>query len=159
MPSGASTKPGDVVTASNGKTIQVDNTDAEGRLILADALHYASQGNPRAIVDLATLTGMWLHGHFQVHGHSHRYVATWPLSQLCGHMATLTVMWPLDLCQVYGRMATLSDMWPWSGIWPHGQCRRNVATWPLTVFFFYFLNLYFCSCLDVSSDISSDVYC
>uniref|UniRef100_A0A6A7FSI4 Cytosol aminopeptidase n=1 Tax=Hirondellea gigas TaxID=1518452 RepID=A0A6A7FSI4_9CRUS len=57
MPSGAATKPGDVVVASNGKTVQIDNTDAEGRLILADALHYASQGKPRAIVDMATLTG------------------------------------------------------------------------------------------------------
>ncbi|KAK4291003.1 hypothetical protein Pmani_036135 [Petrolisthes manimaculis] len=57
MPGNGATKPGDVVTASNGKTIQVDNTDAEGRLILADALHYASQHKPRAIIDLATLTG------------------------------------------------------------------------------------------------------
>jgi len=57
MPGGAATKPGDVVTASNGKTIQVDNTDAEGRLILADALHYASQAKPLAMLDMATLTG------------------------------------------------------------------------------------------------------
>ncbi|KAK3851450.1 hypothetical protein Pcinc_041900 [Petrolisthes cinctipes] len=57
MPGNGATKPGDVVTASNGKTIQVDNTDAEGRLILADALHYASQHKPRIIIDLATLTG------------------------------------------------------------------------------------------------------
>ncbi|XP_003972525.2 cytosol aminopeptidase [Takifugu rubripes] len=57
MPSGKATKPGDVVTAKNGKTIQVDNTDAEGRLILADALCYGHTFNPRAIVDVATLTG------------------------------------------------------------------------------------------------------
>lgn len=57
MPSGSATKPGDVVVASNGKSIQIDNTDAEGRLILADALHYASQGKPRAMLDMATLTG------------------------------------------------------------------------------------------------------
>lgn len=57
LPSGKATKPGDVFTASNGKTIQVDNTDAEGRLVLADALHYAHEFDPRAIVDLATLTG------------------------------------------------------------------------------------------------------
>ncbi|XP_071512966.1 cytosol aminopeptidase-like isoform X3 [Panulirus ornatus] len=57
MPGGTATKPGDIVVASNGKSIQVDNTDAEGRLILADALHYASQYKPRAIIDLATLTG------------------------------------------------------------------------------------------------------
>ncbi|KAJ8000433.1 hypothetical protein DPEC_G00180080 [Dallia pectoralis] len=57
MPSGKATKPGDVVTAMNGKTIQVDNTDAEGRLILADALCYAHSFNPKAIVNAATLTG------------------------------------------------------------------------------------------------------
>ncbi|XP_077380386.1 cytosol aminopeptidase isoform X2 [Festucalex cinctus] len=57
MPSGKATKPGDVVTAKNGKTIQVDNTDAEGRLILADALCYAHTFNPRAVVNVATLTG------------------------------------------------------------------------------------------------------
>ncbi|XP_008315686.1 cytosol aminopeptidase [Cynoglossus semilaevis] len=57
MPSGKATKPGDVVTAMNGKTIQVDNTDAEGRLILADALCYGHTFNPRAIVNVATLTG------------------------------------------------------------------------------------------------------
>ncbi|XP_077460611.1 cytosol aminopeptidase [Stigmatopora argus] len=57
MPSGKATKPGDVVTAKNGKTIQVDNTDAEGRLILADALCYAHTFKPRAVVNVATLTG------------------------------------------------------------------------------------------------------
>ncbi|KAF0037231.1 cytosol aminopeptidase [Scophthalmus maximus] len=57
MPSGKATKPGDVVTAKNGKTIQVDNTDAEGRLVLADALCYGHSFNPRAIVNVATLTG------------------------------------------------------------------------------------------------------
>lgn len=57
MPSGTATKPGDVVTAMNGKTIQVDNTDAEGRLILADALSYACTFNPQFILDMATLTG------------------------------------------------------------------------------------------------------
>ena len=57
LPSGTATKPGDVVTASNGKTVQIDNTDAEGRLILADALHHASLSNPKAILDMATLTG------------------------------------------------------------------------------------------------------
>lgn len=53
----AATKPGDVHTARNGKTFEVNNTDAEGRLILADALSYASELEPQAIVDAATLTG------------------------------------------------------------------------------------------------------
>jgi leucyl aminopeptidase len=57
MPSGHAVKPGDIVTAMNGKTIEVNNTDAEGRLILADALAYAVQQGAERIVDLATLTG------------------------------------------------------------------------------------------------------
>jgi len=54
---GSATKPGDVHTARNGKTFEINNTDAEGRLILADALCYATELNPQAIVDAATLTG------------------------------------------------------------------------------------------------------
>jgi leucyl aminopeptidase len=57
MPSGRSVKPGDIVTAMNGKTIEVNNTDAEGRLILADSLCYAVEQGVERIVDLATLTG------------------------------------------------------------------------------------------------------
>ncbi len=57
MPSGSATKPGDVLTARNGKTIEVLNTDAEGRLVLADGLSLAAEVEPDAIVDLATLTG------------------------------------------------------------------------------------------------------
>ncbi len=57
MPSGHAIKPGDIVTAMNGKTIEVNNTDAEGRLILADALAYAVDQGVERIVDLATLTG------------------------------------------------------------------------------------------------------
>ncbi|EFA84819.1 leucine aminopeptidase [Heterostelium album PN500] len=57
MPSGKATRPGDIVVASNGKTVEIDNTDAEGRLILGDALHYAHTFNPATIIDIATLTG------------------------------------------------------------------------------------------------------
>ena len=57
LPGGDSTKPGDVITHYNGKTTEVTNTDAEGRLILADALAYACELKPDAIVDVATLTG------------------------------------------------------------------------------------------------------
>ena len=57
MPSGHAIKPGDIVTAMNGKTIEVNNTDAEGRMILADALCYAVGQGVERIVDLATLTG------------------------------------------------------------------------------------------------------
>jgi leucyl aminopeptidase len=57
MPSGSAVKPGDIVTAMNGKTIEVNNTDAEGRLILADALAYTREQGAERLVDLATLTG------------------------------------------------------------------------------------------------------
>ena len=57
MLSGTSMRPGDIVVTSSGKSIEVDNTDAEGRIILAEALNYASKLNPDAIIDLATLTG------------------------------------------------------------------------------------------------------
>ena len=57
MINGSALHPGDIITASNGKTIEVNNTDAEGRLTLADALVYACKLEPNAIVDLATLTG------------------------------------------------------------------------------------------------------
>jgi leucyl aminopeptidase len=57
MPGGNAMRPGDIVTHYGGTTSEVDNTDAEGRLILADALAYAKQYNPAAVIDLATLTG------------------------------------------------------------------------------------------------------
>jgi leucyl aminopeptidase len=57
MPSGRAYRPGDILTAMNGKTIEVTNTDAEGRLVLADALWYARQQGATHILDLATLTG------------------------------------------------------------------------------------------------------
>ncbi|TXS02949.1 leucyl aminopeptidase [Streptomyces sp. col6] len=57
MPSGTATRPGDVLRMYSGKTVEVLNTDAEGRLVLADALTRASEENPDAIVDVATLTG------------------------------------------------------------------------------------------------------
>ena len=56
-PGGEAYVPGDVITMMNGKTVEVLNTDAEGRLILADALHYAKRYNPELVIDLATLTG------------------------------------------------------------------------------------------------------
>jgi leucyl aminopeptidase len=57
MPSGSATKPGDIVTSMSGQTVEILNTDAEGRLILCDALTYAERFGPQAVVDIATLTG------------------------------------------------------------------------------------------------------
>jgi len=57
LPSGSAYKPGDIITMMSGKTVEIVNTDAEGRMILGDALHYASQLKPDHIIDYATLTG------------------------------------------------------------------------------------------------------
>jgi leucyl aminopeptidase len=57
MPGGYATKPGDVVTTLSGQTVEILNTDAEGRLILCDALSYAERFHPDAVIDIATLTG------------------------------------------------------------------------------------------------------
>jgi leucyl aminopeptidase len=57
MPGGNASRPGDIVTSMSGQTIEILNTDAEGRLILCDALTYAERFNPAAVIDIATLTG------------------------------------------------------------------------------------------------------
>jgi leucyl aminopeptidase len=57
MPGSRAIKPGDIVTSAAGKTVEILNTDAEGRLILCDALHYARRFKPGAVIDIATLTG------------------------------------------------------------------------------------------------------
>ena len=57
MPDGKASKPGDVVTSMSGQTIEILNTDAEGRLVLCDALTYAERFEPACVVDIATLTG------------------------------------------------------------------------------------------------------
>lgn len=57
MPDGKAIKPGDVVTSMSGQTIEILNTDAEGRLVLCDALTYAARFKPAALIDIATLTG------------------------------------------------------------------------------------------------------
>jgi leucyl aminopeptidase len=71
MPSGTAVKPGDIITQLNGKTVEVNNTDAEGRLILADALAYAVDQGAERIVDLATLTGAVLYAL------GHTYAGLW----------------------------------------------------------------------------------
>ncbi|MBL4869146.1 MAG: leucyl aminopeptidase, partial [Pseudomonadales bacterium] len=57
MPSGGASRPGDIVTTMSGKTVEILNTDAEGRLVLCDALTYVGQFKPASVVDIATLTG------------------------------------------------------------------------------------------------------
>jgi len=102
MPSGTATRPGDVVTSMSGQTIEVLNTDAEGRLILCDALTYAERFKPAAVVDIATLTGACVIalGHI----HSGLFSADEELAQslLSAGQQAQDTAWRLPLDEEYG---------------------------------------------------------
>ena len=110
MPGGNAYRPGDIVTSGSGKSIEVLNTDAEGRVVLADALHYAKQEYaPRAIIDLATLTGAcvvalgrWASGLF---GNNERLIE---LVRSAGE-ATAERAWPMPLWEGH-RKAVRSEV-------------------------------------------------
>ncbi|CAH0355013.1 leucyl aminopeptidase [Aquabacterium sp. CECT 9606] len=102
MPSGTATRPGDVVTSMSGQTIEVLNTDAEGRLILCDALTYAERFKPAVVVDIATLTGACVVA--LGHVHSGLFSADEALAQAllsAGQQAQDTA-WRLPLDDEYG---------------------------------------------------------
>ncbi len=97
MPGGKATRPGDIVRARNGKTIEILNTDAEGRLVLADAISVAADLKPEAIVDIATLTGACVvalgHALSAVMGNRHQLVDQLKKAgDACGDR-----LWPLPL--------------------------------------------------------------
>ncbi len=104
MPSGDAYKPGDILTSSAGVTIEVLNTDAEGRLVLADALEYAKRYDPDAVIDLATLTGACV---IALGGHAAGLMGNdewlldevWEASFEAGERA-----WPLPLWSEYRKM-------------------------------------------------------
>ena len=102
MPSGTATKPGDVVTSMSGQTIDVLNTDAEGRLILCDALTYAERFKPAAVVDIATLTGACVIA--LGHQHSGLFSADDDLAQalLAAGQEALDTAWRMPLDEEYG---------------------------------------------------------
>jgi leucyl aminopeptidase len=109
MPSGTAIKPGDILKSMSGKTIEVLNTDAEGRLILADALTYAQRYKPKAVIDLATLTGAVIialgHQAAAVLGNNDELTAN---LQQCGEM-TGERLWPLPLWPAHEK-AVKSDI-------------------------------------------------
>ena len=120
MPGGRASRPGDVFTARNGKTVEVLNTDAEGRLVLADALSLAAEGSPDLMVDLATLTGackvalgLEIAGLFGTED-ARRIVAE--AAEAAGEK-----VWPLPLPEEYRKLldSPLADMknvaGPWGG--------------------------------------------
>jgi len=102
MPSGTATKPGDVVKSMSGQTIEVLNTDAEGRLILCDALTYAERFKPAAVVDIATLTGACVIALGNIH--SGLFSADDELAQalLSAGQSSLDTAWRMPLDEEYG---------------------------------------------------------
>ena len=112
LPSGSAYKPGDVLRPYHGATIEVNNTDAEGRVILSDSLSYAAEQNPDAIVDLATLTGACVValGHHAT-GAVGNDEALLALMREAGDIAGERV-WPLPLWQEYRQdiESTIADI-------------------------------------------------
>jgi len=104
MPSGTAQRPGDVVTSLSGQTIEVINTDAEGRLVLADALWYCQeQFKPQAIVDLATLTGAVIIALGHVHGGLFSNNDTLAERLVAAGKATGEPLWRLPLAEAYDK--------------------------------------------------------
>jgi leucyl aminopeptidase len=112
MPSGRAVKPGDVVKSLSGQTIEILNTDAEGRLILCDALTYAERFKPAAVVDIATLTGACVVA--LGHHHSGLFTADDKLAEqlLDASRAAMDPAWrmPLDAEYDEGLKSNFADM-------------------------------------------------
>jgi len=104
MPSGSAVKPGDIVTQFNGKTVEVNNTDAEGRLILADALAYAVDLGADRIVDLATLTGAMRAGMGDLYGGVFANDENWQDAVVAAGNDSGDHAWPWPLHPRYERM-------------------------------------------------------
>jgi leucyl aminopeptidase len=108
MPSGTAIKPGDVITAMNGKTIEVVNTDAEGRLILADALTYAARNGATRIVDFATLTGAMVVALGEVYAGLFGSDADWTETVRAAAEESGDLAWPMPLHEGYRPLITSS---------------------------------------------------
>jgi leucyl aminopeptidase len=104
MPGSASLRPGDILTAANGKTIEVTNTDAEGRLVLADALWYAREQGATHVVDFATLTGIMSRALGDVYAGVFANDAAWLGEIEAAGMSSGDYVWPFPLHPRYRRM-------------------------------------------------------
>lgn len=120
MPGPSANKPGDIRKARNGKTIEINNTDAEGRLILADALSYASEKKPAWICDAATLTGAMVIALGNIH--TGFYTRSKKMRDLVQKAADSTgeEVWPMPLCDhhskdMVGTYADLTNLAPSRG--------------------------------------------
>ncbi len=101
MPGGRATKPGDIVTSMSGQTIEILNTDAEGRLILCDALTYAERFKPAAVIDIATLTGACVIA--LGHHHSGLFTANQTLGEalVAAGKTSGDTCWPMPIDETY----------------------------------------------------------
>ncbi len=112
MPDGRAVKPGDVVTSASGQTVEVLNTDAEGRLILSDALNYARRYRPEVVVDFATLTGACVvalgHHHSGIMGNDEALIQ----ELVQAGVRSDDRAWPLPLTEDYGEQlrSNFADM-------------------------------------------------
>lgn len=104
MPGSASLRPGDILTAANGKTIEVTNTDAEGRLVLADALWYAREQGATHIVDFATLTGIMARALGDVYAGVFANDAAWLEEIVSAGESSGDYVWPFPLHPRYRRI-------------------------------------------------------
>jgi leucyl aminopeptidase len=104
MPSGRSMRPGDILTAANGKTIEVTNTDAEGRLVLADALWYAREQGATHVVDFATLTGIMARALGDQYAGIFANDDTWRDELVAAGDASGDYVWPFPLHPRYRRV-------------------------------------------------------
>jgi leucyl aminopeptidase len=112
MPSGRSMRPGDILTAANGKTIEVTNTDAEGRLVLADALWYAREQGATHVVDFATLTGIMARALGDVYAGVFANDEAWRGEIVAAGDASGDYVWPFPLHPRYRRIidSAFADM-------------------------------------------------
>ena len=105
MPSGSAQRPGDIVTSMSGQTIEVLNTDAEGRLVLADAMWYCQENfKPKVMIDLATLTGAILIALGTVHGGMYANDDALADHLLASGKATGELLWRMPLAPAYNKM-------------------------------------------------------
>jgi leucyl aminopeptidase len=105
MPSGSAQRPGDIVTSMSGQTIEVLNTDAEGRLVLADAMWYAQENfKPKVMIDLATLTGAILIALGTVYGGMYANDDALAEQLAASGKATNELLWRMPLGQAYNKM-------------------------------------------------------
>jgi leucyl aminopeptidase len=128
MPNGGANRPGDVVRAMNGKTIEITNTDAEGRLALADGLTFAQRLNPNYVLDIATLTGAQVMALGRLVGAVMGNNETLNAKIAAAGMKSGETLWPLPLYEPYRELikSDIADVRNSSGIPEAGSIQAGL---------------------------------